>query len=55
MTGFLNKRSAGPSRSLRSKQDAVASQIIENIEDGEAWTRRFRDNPGVLRSLAGGS
>ncbi|MGA2143511.1 MAG: hypothetical protein ABSH49_00865 [Bryobacteraceae bacterium] len=33
-------------------QDAIASQIIETLDDDEAWSRRFRENPSVLRSLA---
>ena len=35
------------------EQDAIAAQIIETLDDEEAWARRFRDNPSVLRSLAG--
>jgi hypothetical protein len=33
-------------------QDAIASQIIDTLDDDEAWSRRFRENPSVLRSLA---
>jgi len=39
-------------RVSREEQDAIASQIIETLDDEEAWTRRFRDHPAVLRSLA---
>lgn len=34
------------------EQDAIASQIIETLDDEEEWTRRFRSAPHVLRSLA---
>jgi hypothetical protein len=33
-------------------QDAIASQIIESLDDEEAWARRFRERPEVLESLA---
>ena len=36
----------------RDEQDAIASQIIETLDDEEAWARRFRDQPAKLRSLA---
>ncbi len=33
-------------------QDAIASQIVESLDDEEAWARRFRERPEVLESLA---
>jgi len=33
-------------------QDALASRIIETLDDEEAWARQFRENPSTLRSLA---
>ena len=33
-------------------QDAIASQIIETLDDEEGWSRSFRDRPDVLQSLA---
>ena len=33
-------------------QDAIASQIIETLDDEEAWARSFRERPELLRSLA---
>jgi hypothetical protein len=33
-------------------QDAIASQIIESLDDEEAWARRFRERPEVLEFLA---
>jgi hypothetical protein len=34
------------------EQDAIASQILETIEDEEAWGRLLRRNPGKLHQLA---
>jgi len=34
------------------EQDAIASQILETLDDEEAWERSFREKPDVLRSLA---
>ena len=34
------------------EQDAIASQIMEALDDEEAWARSFRGKPEVLRSLA---
>jgi hypothetical protein len=34
------------------EQDAIAAQIIETLDDEEAWARRLRGNPRVLRSMA---
>jgi hypothetical protein len=34
------------------EQDVIASQIIETLDDEEAWARSFQENPHVLRSLA---
>jgi hypothetical protein len=52
MTGLLEEAL----RRLRSlsdaEQDAIASQIIETLDDEKAWSLRFRDNPSALRSLA---
>ena len=33
-------------------QDAIASQILESLEDEESWARKFRDRPDVLKRLA---
>jgi hypothetical protein len=33
-------------------QDAIASDIIEALEDDEAWDRFSSENPGVLKSMA---
>jgi hypothetical protein len=34
------------------EQNAIASQILETIEDEDAWGRLLRKNPGKLRNLA---
>ncbi len=52
MTGLLEQAVRRAESLSAEQQDAIASQIIENIEDEEAWSRRFRDNPDALRSLA---
>jgi hypothetical protein len=36
----------------QEEQNAIASQIIETLDDEEAWARSFRERPAVLRSLA---
>jgi hypothetical protein len=36
----------------REEQDAIASQIMETLDDEEAWRRAFRQRPALLRSLA---
>jgi hypothetical protein len=35
----------------QDEQDAIASQILETLDDEEEWSRRFRENPALLRSL----
>ncbi len=36
----------------REEQDAIASQILETLDDEAAWSRAFRERPALLRSLA---
>ena len=36
----------------KEEQDAIASQILETLDDEEAWARKFREKPDLLRSLA---
>ena len=36
----------------REEQDAIASQILETLDDDEAWARSFRERPALLQSLA---
>jgi hypothetical protein len=39
MTGLLEQAIRRAESLSAEQQDAIASQIIENIEDEEAWTR----------------
>jgi len=34
------------------EQNAIASQILETLEDEEAWAKLLRRNPAKLRKLA---
>ena len=52
MTGLLQEALRRVDSLSRDEQDAIASQIIETLDDEEAWARRFRDKPARLRSLA---
>jgi hypothetical protein len=52
MTGLLEQALRRAEALPPEEQDALASQIIETLDDDEAWSRRFRENPSLLRSLA---
>jgi hypothetical protein len=52
MTGLLEKALQRIEALSSEEQDAVASQILQTLDDEEAWARRFREKPEVLRSLA---
>ena len=52
MTGLLEQALRRVESLSPEEQDAIASQIIESLDDEEAWARRFRESPSVLRSLA---
>ena len=52
MTGLLEKALQRIEALSREEQDAMASQILETLDDEEAWSRQFREKPEVLRSLA---
>ena len=52
MTGLLEKALQRIEALSREEQDAMASQILDSLDDEEAWSRQFRNNPEVLRSLA---
>jgi hypothetical protein len=51
MTGLLQEALRRMESLPLEEQDAIASQIIETLDDEEGWTRRFQDNPALLRSL----
>ena len=52
MTGLLEEALRRVESLSPEEQDAIASQIIETLDDEEAWARRFRNHPELLRSLA---
>src|SRR5712671_4150515 len=52
MTGLLEEALRRVESLSREEQDAIASQIMETLDDEETWTRSFREKPAVLRSLA---
>ena len=52
MTRLLEKALQRVEALSREEQDAIASQILETLDDEEAWARTFRDRPEVLSSLA---
>ena len=52
MTGLLEQALRRVEALSPEEQDALASQIIESLDDEEAWARSFRENPSTLRSLA---
>ena len=51
MTGLLEKALQRIEALSREEQDAVASQILETLDDEEAWARKFGEKPELLRSL----
>ncbi|MFN0172303.1 MAG: hypothetical protein ACKV22_38360 [Bryobacteraceae bacterium] len=52
MTGLLEEALRRVQALPQQEQDAIAAQILESLDDEEAWARSFRENPEVLRSLA---
>jgi hypothetical protein len=52
MTGLLEEALRRVASLSPDEQDAIASQILETLDDEEAWARSFREKPDVLRRLA---
>jgi len=52
MTGLLERALRRVESLSQEEQDAIASQIMETLDDEEAWARSFRERPALLRSLA---
>ena len=52
MTGLLQEVLRRVDSLSREEQDLIAAQIIETLDDEEAWARRLRDQPSTLGSLA---
>jgi hypothetical protein len=52
MTGLLEEAPRRVESLSREEQDAIASQIMETLDDEEAWARSFREKPAALQSMA---
>jgi len=52
MTGLLEQALRRVESLSDEEQDAIASQIIETLDDEEAWARSFRADPRAVRTLA---
>ena len=52
MTGPLERALRRVESLSQEEQDAIPSQIMETLDDEEAWARSFRERPALLRSLA---
>jgi hypothetical protein len=52
MTKLVEKAFEKISKLPRDEQDAIASQILAELEDAAAWAKQFRAQSGKLRRLA---
>jgi hypothetical protein len=52
MTGLLEQAFRRVESLPSEEQDAIASQIIETLDDEEAWSQRLARNPSVLHAMA---
>ena len=52
MTRLLEDALRKVGKLSEDEQDGIASQILETLEDEEAWARTLRKNPAKLRKLA---
>jgi hypothetical protein len=52
MTGLLEQVLRRIESLTQEEQDAIAAQILESLDDEEAWGSRFRAVPAGLRDLA---
>jgi len=52
MTGLLQKALRRIEVLSEEEQNAIAMQILESLDDEETWTRKLREQPELLRSLA---
>ena len=52
MTRLLEDVLAKVGKLSEDEQNAIASQILETLEDEEAWGKILRQNPAKLRQLA---
>jgi len=52
MTGLLQKALRRIEVLSEEEQNAIATQILESLDDEETWARKLREHPDLLRSLA---
>jgi hypothetical protein len=52
MTGLLEKALKRIEALPEKEQDAIASQILDTIEDEDSWERSFQTNRETFRALA---
>lgn len=52
MTGLLEQALRRIEALSADEQDAIASQIIETLDDEKAWADRFASIPSSLRDMA---
>ena len=55
MTGSLEKALRRVEALSDEEQDAIATQILESLDDEENWERSFRNYPGKMQTLAQGA
>jgi hypothetical protein len=51
MTGLLQKALRRIEVLSEEEQSAIATQILESLDNEETWTRNLRERPDLLRSL----
>lgn len=52
MTGLLQKALRRIEVISEEEQNAIATQILESLDDEEPWTRKLRKRPELMRCLA---
>jgi len=52
MTGLLEEALRRMEALSDEEQNAIATQILESLDDEETWARTLRERPDLLRSLA---
>ncbi len=52
MTGLLEKALRRVESLSTEEQDAIASQILQSLDDEESWAQHFHENQDTFRALA---
>ena len=52
VAGLLEKALRRVESLTQQEQDAIAAQILETLDDEDAWTRNLRERPERLHALA---